>query len=599
MDKLRKIYSGLTVNLLGILLGSCANVILVEFLARRDLLEVFGWILSYPHHFVLNAALASIILTAMVAMTGQMISGLIYGSMVLLLFGITNSLKLSILQLPFFAWDLLYIRQMEALGASIVSAKLIAIIAVLCVTLIGGAVYFFKKNTRRLSMGTRLFFMIVTAGLISIFTVDKVNVCRHLFYIENVVWDQKENYSTNGFFLAFSMNISPMLFKQPEEYDRDLVSRLVEHNEKLEKESGFRGKPISLIFFMSESFSDITDSLFESSENPLKNYKRIAANYPTFKVISPTYAGNTSLVEFEVLTGLSNAFLPPGAIPFDHYLKRPTPSLAWILQEQGYRTVAIHPFYDWFWNRNVVYPNLGFNEYLSIKDFDEARKKGFYISDEALVDKIIETIDSSEGPYFIHAVSMENHGPYFEGRYEDNAVKVASSMPEWLQNELESYLTGLTDADAQLARLLIYLESRKEPVICLFFGDHQPSFGYSLYSELGKLGEGIEKDYQMSQVPGLLWANRKGVIDSEDIPEQVSPVYLPLIVLHQMGIPLPGYMFYLQHGLACYPVVHRNFVIDENGSLIRFNDRRLDPYLRGLEVLNYDVLFGSRFSWQL
>jgi phosphoglycerol transferase MdoB-like AlkP superfamily enzyme len=173
------------------------------------------------------------------------------------------------------------------------------------------------------------------------------------------------------------------------------------------------------------------------------------------------------------------------------------------------------------------------------------------------------------------------------------------SRAEGLRFELASYITGLRDADKQLIRLLTFLISRKEPVICLFFGDHQPGFGLAFYNEMGRIKDGIERDYQMSTVPGLLWANRKGIVDPKDIPEQLSPVYLPAIVLHQMGIPLPGYMFYLQNGLSTYPVVHRNFVIDSTGKMLKFNEQRQDPYLRGLEVLNYDVLFGSRFSWQL
>jgi phosphoglycerol transferase MdoB-like AlkP superfamily enzyme len=112
---------------------------------------------------------------------------------------------------------------------------------------------------------------------------------------------------------------------------------------------------------MSEGFSFLSDAKFEASDDPLKNIKLLSAQYPSFTLISPTFAGNTSLVEYEVLTGLSNAFLPAGAIPFDHYLRRPTPSIASMLKKQGYQTVAVHPFHAWFWSRDRVYPHLGFD----------------------------------------------------------------------------------------------------------------------------------------------------------------------------------------------------------------------------------------------
>lgn len=579
-------------------ISAVITVMVIEFLARWNIAQVFFWIVDHPKPFALNAIMVSIVIGAMIVLTGRVIYGIAAGFIVLILFGIVNMLKLSILQSPFFAWDLFYITQMGILGASVMSQKAIFICLTLCILFAGTIIYFLIKNISLSTLRIRIFSFMITAVLLGMFCLETTNPLRFL-QVENVVWDQSENYSTNGFILSFSMNISPLLFSQPEEYDRELICRLVEHNDKLEDESGFHGQPISLVFFMSESFSDLADTLCDSCDNPLENLKQITSQWPSFHIVSPTYAGNTSLVEFEVLTGLSNAFLPSGAIPFDHYLRRPTPSLAWVLQEHGYQTIAIHPFYDWFWNRNVVYPNLGFNQYLSISQFDEAANRGFYISDEALVDKIIEVIDSSEGPYFVHAVSMENHGPYVPDKYNSNEFQIAASLSDGLRFEVESYLTGLRDADRQLARLLQYLKGRKEPVICLFFGDHQPGFGMALYNEMGSMKEGIEKDYQLSVVPGLLWANRKSIIDTKDIPEQLSPVYLPAIILHQMGFPLPDYMFYLRHGLTCYPVVHHNFVIDSSGRLLRFNDRRQDPYLRGLEILNYDVLFGSRYSWKL
>ncbi len=585
--------------ILSILYAAAAcTVFAVEFMARHHISEAIHWIADRPVFYILNVVIAFGVLAAWVAITGRMIFGIIVGGLVFMLLGIINMLKLAILQAPLFAWDFLYIKQMTALAASATSEKSMLIIGSCVFSAAVLLVIFFYFNKSRLSMRTRLLLFIMAVITIGLFSRDAV-IPSQWFQINNINWDQRQNYEIHGAFLAFSMNISPLLFSQPQEYDQELVCRLVEHNNQLEGKWGFEGQAISLVFFMSESFSDLAEPLLESMDDPLKNLKQLARRYPCFHLVSPTYAGNTSLVEFEVLTGLSNAFLPSGAIPFDHYLKKPTPSIAWVLQEHGYHTIAVHPFYEWFWSRNIVYPNLGFQEYISIRHFDESVKRGFYISDEALVDKIIEVIESAPGPYFVHAVSMENHGPYFPNRYDSVDMSIKENLSEGLKTELATYVIGLRDADTQLMRLLKYLKKRQEPVICLFFGDHQPSFGLALCQELGLYKDGIERDYQMSIVPGLLWANRKNLIDPKDIPKQLSPVYLPAIVLHQMGIPLPGYMFYLQHGISCYPVVHRNFIMDSSGNLIKFHERRQDPYLRGLEVLNYDVLFGSRFSWQL
>ncbi len=577
----------------------CISVVALEWFGRQSFLEILKWIIDQPEAFALNIFLVAAFFAALVGLTGRMRLGLFIGVLTLLLFGAVNMLKLQILHSPLLAWDLLYIKQLGALGVAINSKQMIfwglsAGIILACLF-----VYLFKRRKKPLRIRSRIFFTGTAVIAMGLFWNASADPIRYLG-VENIVWNQPQNYLQNGSILSFSMNISPLLLSRPEGYGRAQVSRLLENNQKPEiKDVSVDTPHPSVIFFMSESFSDLAGTLYETPGNYLENFKKLASQYPHFRMISPTFAGNTSLVEFESLTGLSNAFLPSGAIPFDHYLHRPTPSLAWILKENGYHTIAIHPFHPWFWNRNVVYPNLGFDQFISIDQFDPEAKKGFYTSDEALVDKIIEVIDASEGKFFIHVVSMENHGPYMPGRYEVNDAHFEHPLSEGLGYETECFLTGLQDADKQLGRLIKYLKRRKEPVICLFFGDHQPSFSIALYGELGKLKAGIDKEYQSSVVPGLIYSYPKGMIDAKDIPENLSPAYFPAIMLHAMGIPVPGYMRYLQQGISRYPVVHRDFVMDTTGSLRPFSEERSDPYLRGLEILNFDVLFGSRFSWPL
>jgi phosphoglycerol transferase MdoB-like AlkP superfamily enzyme len=357
-----------------------------------------------------------------------------------------------------------------------------------------------------------------------------------------------------------------------------------------------KDEPVSLVVLMSEGFSYLSDAKFEASDDPLKNITKLSARFPSFTLVSPTFAGNTSLVEFEILTGLSNAFLPAGAIPFDHYLRRPTPSLASVLKNQGYQTVAVHPFHAWFWSRDRVYPNLGFEQFISIDQFEEAEIRGKFTSDKALVDKMIDVIDATKGPYMVYAVSMQNHMPYLPNAYGDDSISVTADYPERLRKELETYLTGLRDADRELARLTQYLSTRKEPVILLFFGDHQPSIGPAYYHLSGTLKQGLQMEKQLSEVPGLLWSNKKELLSNTNIPAVISPSYIPGILLGQMGLDQAPHMAFTGNGINDYPVIHRNFIKNGDDELIPFSKMRQEPFIRGLEILSYDVLFGKQFS---
>jgi phosphoglycerol transferase MdoB-like AlkP superfamily enzyme len=576
-------------------LSPVAAVIIQEMIIRRSFSDMFDWILLYPKPFAINALLVAIIFSSFAALTGKTVTGIICGAGLLMILTAVNIVKMMILHVPFYGWDLMYAWHLGALAVALFSGKVLVLVGILVFAIFLFSLYRFKHLAGQFRIKTRLSFLVLTAMLFSLFFWNTTNPIA-FFNIRNINWDQTQNYTTNGFLLAFTMNIAPALIKAPEGYNRDMVADLIDNRVDLEIPFIGKDEPVSLVILMSEGFSFLSDAKFEASDDPLKNIKELSAKFPSFTLVSPTFAGNTSLVEFEVLTGLSNAFLPAGAIPFDHYLRRPTPSLASVLKNQGYQTVAVHPFHAWFWSRDRVYPNLGFEEFISIDQFEGAEVRGKFTSDKALVDKMIDVIESTKGPYMVYAVSMQNHMPYLPNAYGADTISVTAEYPERLRKELETYLTGLRDADRELARLTQYLSTRKEPIILFFFGDHQPSIGPAYYNLSGTLKQGLQMEKQLSDVPALLWSNKKDLLSNTNIPAGISPSYMPGILLGQMGVDQPAYMAFTRHGLYDYPVIHRNFIENGDDELIPFSQMRREPFIRGLEVLSYDVLFGKQFS---
>jgi phosphoglycerol transferase MdoB-like AlkP superfamily enzyme len=585
-------------GLLFFMVTPVVTVIIQEMIIRRSFFDMIDWILLYPKPFTLNILMVALVFSAFTVLTGKIVTGLIYGAILLMILTTINIVKVMILHVPFYGWDLMYAWHLGALAVALVPGKMFFITGILIFIVVIIFLFRSKHLAGKFRIKTRLTFLVITMMLFSPFFGYTTNLLT-LFNIRNINWNQTENYATNGFLLAFSMNIAPALISAPEGYNRQMVTRLVKdgiNNDSLNSEKKITDNPVSLVILMSEGFSFLSDARFEASEDPLKNIKQLSAQYPSFTLVSPTFAGNTSLVEYEVLTGLSNAFLPAGAIPFDHYLRRPTPSIASMLKKQGYQTVAVHPFHAWFWSRDRVYPHLGFDRFISLEQFEEAEIRGKFTSDKALVDKMIDVIESTEGPYLVYAVSMQNHMPYLPNIYGSDEISVTAEYPERLRKELETYLTGLRDADRELERLTQYLSTREEPVILFFFGDHQPNIGPAYYHLSGTLKQGLQQEKQLSEVPALLWSNKKELIDDMDIPSHLSPSYVPGILLRQMGIEESPYITFTRQGLNDYPVIHRNFIKDSTGELISFPNIRHEPFIRGLEVLTYDVLFGKQFS---
>ena len=86
-----------------------------------------------------------------------------------------------------------------------------------------------------------------------------------------------------------------------------------------------------------------------------------------------TGLGGTSDAEF-----LANTSLYPikaGSV----YMKYPGNdycSLPKIMKNLGYSTIAMHAYKPGFWNRSVMYPNLGFDEFYNKKDVYKRQQPG-------------------------------------------------------------------------------------------------------------------------------------------------------------------------------------------------------------------------------
>lgn len=585
------------------------SLIFLEMFSRGGLAEAVAWGIAYPHLAFANLVLIFGIMMLLASLMGRVFSAAVITFLIILLFSVVNHGKLVRLQQPLFPWDFWYYKQVLTLLPALSKPELVkslfwpcsaAVFVVLC-RLVG------HEN----SLGFRGRIAMLLAALVILTSVVGYRTLSwnlpSLLATENEVWDQKRNYDRNGFLLAFAMNAQPILIDEPEKYCEETLRDLLEHmiSDKYETAPGKRDEPINLILFVSESFYDLMHVTYEADEDPLQHFHELRSRFPSFRMISPTFGGNTSHVEFEMLTGLSNSFLPPSSVPYDHYVKRELPSIPGILRSTGYRTIAIHPYHDWFWNRNNVFPLMGFEEFVSLREFNGAKQRGWFVSDEALVDKIIERIEGiGESPFFVYALSMQNHGEYDDpNRYASEGVEVRADLPERLMPMLKTYVTGLRDADRELSRLLRYLENRPEPILTLFCGDHLPSFGpkYTLYRESGAVPSDpdayhMEDFFNMASVPCVMWANREDLLDQQEVPEHLSPIYFPPLLLKKLGVEMPAYFRYLAEGMGSYPVVHRRFVGRRDGQLLDFTSvAGSDPFLKGFELAQYDILFGKQY----
>ncbi|WP_035475389.1 LTA synthase family protein [Burkholderia sp. WSM2230] len=202
----------------------------------------------------------------------------------------------------------------------------------------------------------------------------------------------------------------------------------------------------------------------------------------------PAWGANTMRSEFALLSGVPSAALGYARFYPYAFVRRACSSLAGWFRRAGYATAAIHPYYADFFGRDRVFPHLGFDRFLDIRAFANARRAGPYISDESVFECIVKELDASRSqPAFIFAMTMENHGPLHletveageSSRYHDLGEDPAF-------HDLTAYLRHIANADAMIGRLLAHLRARRRDTVLCFYGDHVPALPH-IFERLGSV----------------------------------------------------------------------------------------------------------------
>lgn len=235
--------------------------------------------------------------------------------------------------------------------------------------------------------------------------------------------------------------------------------------------------PPDIVVVQSESFFDARRLGTAVDPAVLANFDRLrseARYYGRLEV--PAWGANTMRTEYAFLSGMPNEAL--GYRRFNPYLtlqNAPSWSIIHMLRLMGYVCVCIHPFDPTFFNRDKVFPNLGFYRFIGIDEFDGAERSGPYVSDLALPRKIEEVLDSSISPTFVFVITMENHGRWDPDRFGDNGAGRDTTPPPLGSLALEHYLRHLRNADRSLDDIARYLRGRDRPGVMCIYGDHLPS----------------------------------------------------------------------------------------------------------------------------
>ncbi len=274
----------------------------------------------------------------------------------------------------------------------------------------------------------------------------------------------------------------------------------------------------NVIFLQLESFYDVNNiEGYEYSAEPHPIYSMLKEQLPGGKLTVPSIGAGTANTEFEIITGMDVSLFGIAEYPYLSVLQNQTcESMAYNAKDYGYATHVIHNHKGTFYDRNKVFPNLGFDTFSSIENIPVTiRNQRNWGKDAMLLDPILDTLNSTEGKDLIYTISVQPHGRYpTEAKYkkllkgQEPRIGVSGNEHNPENAAFTYYVNQLTEVDTFLGNLILELSFIDEPTILVFYGDHLPAFSVQQYWKL-KEGDCYQTDYMIWNNCGIDFSDAK------------------------------------------------------------------------------------------
>lgn len=559
-----------------------------------------------PIAFISNYLVYLLLYGVFYAFTNRIgIAGIIV-SVILTVFGLVNHFVLNFRGTPFVPLDFLGIGTAANVAKNydftptcqmVISGLMLAVMILL------GVRVKYKNKVKRKAAMRSVYTLATFAAVIFVFYgtpfLSSLNITANL-------WNQLSGYQQQGSVVSFWLNTKTLFVNQPAEYSAEKVEEIANQTtdtvEKTEagESAGQSGKKPNIIAIMNETWSDLSvvGNGFEASEDPLPFYHSLTENTIKGNLYVSIYGNGTSNSEFEFLTGNTLAFLPSGCNAYEQYIREETSSLVSTLAEQGYSRTAVHPYFGNGWNRDTVYPLLGFEHFYDIDYFSQNNLMRRYVSDSDNYKKVIELFENrnEEEPFFLFNVTMQNHGGYDTQYYNFPETVTLPGDTEGKYPKTQQYLSLMKETDKAFEELVEYFSNVDEPTIIVMFGDHQAKIEQEFYEDVLFGGKSIsdlsiEENQQRYITPFVIWANY-------DIEEQyidkISANYLSSLVLETVGLEMTPYNKYLTSLYEELPVINAVGYIDKNGTYYDYkDDSQYSSMLEDYKILQYNNMFDK------
>ncbi|SFJ20976.1 Phosphoglycerol transferase MdoB [Halobacillus dabanensis] len=323
----------------------------------------------------------------------------------------------------------------------------------------------------------------------------------------------------------------------------------------------------NVIFVSIESFqSFLFDTKINGTETtPFLNDLRHSDDTITFEnFYHQTAQGKTSDSEFIVENSLYP--LGRGAVYFTHAGNEYN-ALPEILNEEGYETSVFHANNGSFWNRDVMYDNIGYDEFYDEKSYQITPENsfGWGLEDKAFFEQSIKYLQSQEQPFYSKFITLTHHFPFELPEEKANIDQYDSNS-----NTLNAFFQTARYTDESLELFFQQLKNAGlyEDSIIVLMGDH---YGISDFHNKA-MGQFLGKEVtpyeqvQLQRVPFMV--HIPGYDDGEIKEKVVGQIDVKPTLLHLLGIEENGDMTF---GGNMFAEDRKDFIALRDGSFISEN----------------------------
>lgn len=538
--------------MLQIFIGAILTTITSLIISKSNKKIKYIHFIKKPEIFILNFLpifLLSVIFSGVNILNGVAVVAFVVNTAALIHF-----YKVQFREEPLYFKDILIVKEaLDMSGKYPLSLKNINV-AVYFISMLSAVC--FQVYKREFNIGWEIIIGCLVLFGITLFVLLNKNLYKKI-YIEGLnPYIEIESYQSKGFMYPFLHSILDIFDYKYKNYDANEAKKILNYYQD-EKIDG-----VNFVVVMLESFKDFSKvkGNFEFVKDPYEYFHKLEKESISGGLIVDSFGGGTFVTEMQVLNGFKN--LPQ--------FKNKIHTNVRYLKENGYKTTAHHPYKSYFYGRDKIYPNLGFEEF---KNYDNCFK---YISQKPLKDEeffsyLMDDFKENvkKDKVFSFSVTYQNHGPYTKDKEGENFIEPKEFYDEGLFNYFNNYLRGISETSEALEILTKSLNEIERPTVLVLFGDHSPTMAEDKdlidMLQINQDLETIEGVRNLYETPYLIWSNKAlGAIKSYE-KDLIEPAFLMPKVFESLGIKGSKYNQFLTDYLGNRKVIKDFLILNSQG----------------------------------